>query len=323
MLPRPPAAPVPTSTKPAAASTARAKTVAIKSTVDRPAPVAPAPNPIKVKAATTTAAKATPEAIPSTIVNNDGLDWKTITARAAHANGQSHDHGLCQTFGESSILGHTGVYNTAKEYNDWAKKQGSSHYNTDTPPPAGVPVFYAGNADTQQGHVAVSAGGGYVYSTDANGDRVGKVRYDQLWGGKGSGKYLGWSDAIQGKRGGSAQYIKYDTSTVGKAPAVPKYSGTSSTPASSGSDTFAPSASDSAALRAPGTRFSLGALFGGLNSSSAPTGMSSSVPTPASSSSQFRPSTSAPTDVSMSSNTDTTAKDTSGKSQEVAPVGRL
>lgn len=69
--------------------------------------------------------------------------------------------------------------------------------HTDPRPPAGVPVFWAGG---QFGHVAMSAGMGECWSTDATqAGRVDKVRIDDLsraW----RYTYLGWSEDLNGQR---------------------------------------------------------------------------------------------------------------------------
>jgi hypothetical protein len=146
-----------------------------------------------------------------------GLDPNEATSRAAKFMGQVHKSRKCQQYAEESILGHGGVYGSAKEYYNWATGQKSIQTSA---PPAGVPVFYAGSSKNNYGHVGVSAGGGYVYSTDVNGNRVGKVKYNELWGGKGSGQYLGWTGAIQTSKGGKTTNINYDPKSVGKAPTV-------------------------------------------------------------------------------------------------------
>lgn len=67
----------------------------------------------------------------------------------------------------------------------------------DLNPPAGVPVFYGGGSD-DNGHAAVSLGGGMIRSTDARGaGRVGTVSLDypvRTWG----MPYLGWSEDLYG-----------------------------------------------------------------------------------------------------------------------------
>lgn len=64
-------------------------------------------------------------------------------------------------------------------------------------PPPGVPVFWRVG---RWGHVALSAGGGYVWSTDIlRKGKVDKVRISYLsrkWG----ADYLGWGETLNGKR---------------------------------------------------------------------------------------------------------------------------
>jgi len=143
-----------------------------------------------------------------------GLDWKASVARAAHWNGLPHDSEMCDAYTQESILGHSGVYGSAKEHYNTVLKRGTVYTSA---PPAGVSVFYKGS---EFGHAAVSAGGGYVYSTDINGNRIGKVPYNKVWGGHGAGQFLGWSPDIQTRKGGGWTHVNYDRSTVGKAPRV-------------------------------------------------------------------------------------------------------
>lgn len=67
----------------------------------------------------------------------------------------------------------------------------------DRNPPAGVPVFYGGGSQ-DNGHAAVSLGGGMIRSTDARGaGRVGTVSLDYpttAWG----MPYLGWTEDLYG-----------------------------------------------------------------------------------------------------------------------------
>jgi len=67
----------------------------------------------------------------------------------------------------------------------------------DKHPPAGVPVFWGGGS-SDNGHAAVSLGGGMIRSTDARGaGRVGTVRLDfptTAWG----MPYLGWTEDLYG-----------------------------------------------------------------------------------------------------------------------------
>lgn len=67
----------------------------------------------------------------------------------------------------------------------------------DRNPPAGVPVYWGGGSQ-DNGHIAVSLGGGMIRSTDAAGaGRVGTVALDfpeKAWG----MPYLGWSEDLYG-----------------------------------------------------------------------------------------------------------------------------
>lgn len=76
-------------------------------------------------------------------------------------------------------------------------KAAQSKHRGDRTPPRGVPVFWGGGS-SDNGHAAVSLGGGLVRSTDAAGSgRVGTVSIDfpeKQWG----MPYLGWSDDLYG-----------------------------------------------------------------------------------------------------------------------------
>lgn len=65
-------------------------------------------------------------------------------------------------------------------------------------PPAGVPVYWSGG---KYGHAALSAGDGYVYSTDIKRrgkvDKVPLALIEQRWKGY---RYLGWARTINGVR---------------------------------------------------------------------------------------------------------------------------
>lgn len=77
---------------------------------------------------------------------------------------------------------------------DW-KSKAKEHRFTSWPPPAATTVYWDIG---RNGHVAPSAGDGYVWSTDilrtGKIDKV-KISYiNQHWG----AKYLGWSDTVNG-----------------------------------------------------------------------------------------------------------------------------
>jgi len=73
----------------------------------------------------------------------------------------------------------------------------AKHRHQSGPPPRGVPVFYTGGR-SGFGHVAISAGGGYIYTTDLpNMGRVGKVHWKEpirRWG----MTYAGWTNDLNG-----------------------------------------------------------------------------------------------------------------------------
>jgi hypothetical protein len=142
-----------------------------------------------------------------------GIDPNSALARTQKWMGTNHDSTMCAQFVQEDLLnGRSGNYDDAKQwYNDASKKK----WVRTSAPPAGVPVFYAGGK-TGHGHVAISAGNGYVYSTDAQGNKVGKVRYDQVWGGKGSGQFLGWSSMVRTDRKGGYARVNFDKSSAGK-----------------------------------------------------------------------------------------------------------
>jgi cell wall-associated NlpC family hydrolase len=80
-------------------------------------------------------------------------------------------------------------------------------HRDDKNPPAGVPVFWGGGS-ADNGHVAVSLGGGMVRSTDAAGSgRVGTVSIDfptRKWG----MPYLGWTEDLYGHAIVSEQEVR-------------------------------------------------------------------------------------------------------------------
>jgi hypothetical protein len=134
---------------------------------------------------------------------NETLDPSNAVAFAEKHGGHYDYDGYCSRFTENALTGHGGVYDSAKDWYNASVK--NKVVNTTKLPPAGAAVFYQG--DPENGHVAVSAGGGYVWSTGVKG-KVQKVRYDQLWGGNGSGTYLGWTSKVGGK------YVGVDRSNL-------------------------------------------------------------------------------------------------------------
>lgn len=78
----------------------------------------------------------------------------------------------------------------------WSDVAAGDRHGGQNPPP-GVPVFWRIG---RWGHVAVSAGGGYVWSTDilrkGKVDKVSIAYLSNRWG----ATYLGWAETLNGKR---------------------------------------------------------------------------------------------------------------------------
>lgn len=79
----------------------------------------------------------------------------------------------------------------------WKSEPAKYQHPGDRHPPAGVPVSYGGGS-SDNGHRAISLGGGMIRSTDAGGwGKVATVPLDwpeRAWG----LKYLGWSETCDG-----------------------------------------------------------------------------------------------------------------------------
>lgn len=96
-------------------------------------------------------------------------------------------------------FGISALYPTA--YAAWLGAGGKHGANTHTviPAPPNVPIFFKGAAAA--GHVVVSAGDGWCYTTDWNGNdgQWTKVRVADIvsrW----NYRYLGWSETLNGRR---------------------------------------------------------------------------------------------------------------------------
>jgi len=92
------------------------------------------------------------------------------------------------------------AFNVGAKYPDASTGWRNAKYkHTSYPPPRGVPVWWTGGSKGH-GHVAVSAGKGKCWSTDAKGaTNVAKVDIRELtrrWG----LRYEGWSEDINGVR---------------------------------------------------------------------------------------------------------------------------
>jgi len=178
------------------------------------------------------------------------IDPTLATDYAKNSLGNTNRSNWCAQWVQESLLGgKSGNYDNATQwYNESAKK----NWLKTTAPPAGVPVFYAGNATTGDGHVAISAGNGFVYTTDATGTgtATGKVRYDKLWGGTGSGKYLGWTGNVRTNRDGGYAHVNYNPKTGDQTSSAENYT-TPKTGVNSGKVKVTPSPKPGAAPKAP------------------------------------------------------------------------
>jgi hypothetical protein len=120
-----------------------------------------------------------------------------------------YDH-YCERFFENAY-GKTGNYASARDYYNSAAK--SNTLQTGTIPPAGAAVFFRGNP--QFGHIALSAGNGYVISSGIGG-KVEKVKISdmgKLWGAEGA--YTGWADPVGGLKGTGKYVASADTGSTG------------------------------------------------------------------------------------------------------------
>lgn len=96
--------------------------------------------------------------------------------------------GMCDNFVANMYGLSASGYNTAAEH--WNSIPDQYKHPGDGNPPAGALVFWGGG----QGHVAISDGNGYVYSTDQPSQgNVGHVPLSAITQGWGK-PYLGWSD---------------------------------------------------------------------------------------------------------------------------------
>jgi len=112
----------------------------------------------------------------------------------------TNDYGMCQQwtrtrFGAPSVGDYDGD-GAADAEDGW--KAAKHRHPGDRNPPRGVPVYYDGGS-RDNGHAAVSLGGGKIRSTDAAGrERVGTVDLgwpERAWG----MRYLGWAEDLGGQ----------------------------------------------------------------------------------------------------------------------------
>jgi hypothetical protein len=137
--------------------------------------------------------------------NNRTISYRDVVSRAEHlSHGDNQFHKYCDQYSENAVTGHGGIYDTAKQWQDQARNKG--WLNTKKQAPAGVPVFF--NTSNPDRHVAISAGNGMIWSTDGNGQRIGKVPQGNFGG------YAGWTSAVGGRHGYPVQFINYDKSSA-------------------------------------------------------------------------------------------------------------
>jgi hypothetical protein len=90
-------------------------------------------------------------------------------------------------------------FNAGARYGTASIAYSHTRYRHTSTPPAGVPVWWTGGSHGY-GHVAMSAGGGYVYSTDVyRAGRVDRARISHITSAWGL-HYRGWSEDINGVR---------------------------------------------------------------------------------------------------------------------------
>lgn len=120
-------------------------------------------------------------------------DWRAA-AVADVRSGDAAWRGLCLKRART-LLGVRAKHPSAIKA--WEATPERERFEGDTHPPAGVPVFWRGG---KFGHVAVSDGGGYCFSTDIKRrGRLDRVRISLIharWG----LEYLGWTATLNGEK---------------------------------------------------------------------------------------------------------------------------
>lgn len=127
---------------------------------------------------------------PNRRLNRDlAVAWATAQILAPSKNWR----GLCQQFTRLALGVGGGFPSAIAAWRGVAKRD----RNPSRTPPAGVPVYWKGG---KYGHAALSAGDGYVYSTDIKRrgkvDRVPLAWIEQRW----HYEYLGWARTCNGVR---------------------------------------------------------------------------------------------------------------------------
>lgn len=126
-------------------------------------------------------------------VNKNPLAAEAIAFAKAHT---TWAEGMCEQFVREALQQEAKYLTAAAQ---WLAAP-AAHRHTYWVPPVGVPVHFS--THNPSGHVALSAGGGYVYSTDmsAAGYEPGHVALVSLAQVEKSmnGSYLGWLDTCEG-----------------------------------------------------------------------------------------------------------------------------
>lgn len=125
------------------------------------------------------------------------VEASTVVSRAAQyaRGGTNFGVGKCQTFVRSCYGSPGGAASAAAAWSAAKYK-----HPGDANPPAGASVFWVGGS-RGYGHVAVSAGGGSIYSTDVKAPgRVALTTISWLNQHWGSLRYVGWSEDNNGIR---------------------------------------------------------------------------------------------------------------------------
>lgn len=100
--------------------------------------------------------------------------------------------GMCLKFSRTCAGAPGGVYDAITAWRN------ARHRHSDGTPPRGSMVFWSGGSKGH-GHIAVSDGGGYVFSTDiVRSGRVNRVSIAYLSTRWGNLQYLGWSEDVNG-----------------------------------------------------------------------------------------------------------------------------
>lgn len=106
---------------------------------------------------------------------------------ASHAGSSAYE-GYCEIAVEKAYFGHAGIVGDAISHYYKARAQGAIRTGT---PPKGALVFY--RLGNPHGHIAISAGGGKIWSTSVNGG-IHKVSLHYF-----GGTYLGWANGTSSR----------------------------------------------------------------------------------------------------------------------------